>query len=305
MVALWGVMEDPPLFAVAEGLKALKVKTIHIDQRRIEDYCYELTMQDRSLVGEILLGDTSFSIEEVRGIYLRPCDLRQLEEFEEAPDCSEKWIAAVRFEDAITLWCEMAQCSVVNRPAAMDSNSSKPYQLEIIRDCGLAVPDTIVTTDPKTVFEFWKKHRDVVYKSISNRRSIVTRLNASDEDRIREVASCPTQFQRFIEGTDYRVHVLGDEVFASKIISTGDDYRYSSHTQSTAAAIPGDIAAKCILLSRKLGVFFSGIDLREASDGEWFCFEVNTCPGYTSFGDQAPAITKSLVTFLAAQTALA
>jgi len=305
MIALWGVMEDPPITAVAEGLQALSVTTIHIDQRRIDEYHYEFTLQDGRLAGHISLEDVSIDLDEVNGIYLRPCDLRQLEEFEGIPDYSEKWFAAVRFEDALTMWCELAGCAVVNRPAAMDSNSSKPYQLEIIKDCGFTVPDTLVTTDPEAVLEFWNKHHNVVYKSISTRRSIVTRLDPSDKDRISDVASCPTQFQQFIEGIDYRAHVLGDEVFASKITSTGDDYRYAAQTQSIAVTIPEDIAAKCISLTRKLGVFFSGIDLRQTRDGEWFCFEVNTCPGYTSFQNQASAITKSLVTFLAAQTALA
>src|SRR5439155_2993509 len=122
----------------------------------------------------ISLDYVSFDLNEVNGIYLRPCDLRQLEEFEGIPDYSEKWFAAVRFEDALTMWCELAGCAVVNRPAAMDSNSSKPYQLEIIKDCGFAVPDTLVTTDPEAVLEFWNRHHNVVYKSISTRRSIVT-----------------------------------------------------------------------------------------------------------------------------------
>jgi glutathione synthase/RimK-type ligase-like ATP-grasp enzyme len=305
MIALWGVLEDPPLAAVAEGLEALNVKVLHIDQRRFDEYCYEFTMIDGRLDGNICLGSDCFNLEKVSGIYVRSCGLRQLEEFEDVSESSEKWAAAVRFEDSLTLWCEMAQCVVVNRPEAMDSNVSKPYQLEIIRDSGFAIPDTLITTDPEAVFEFWKKHRDVIYKSISNRRSIVTRLNANDRIRIGEVASCPTQFQQLIEGTDYRIHVLGDEVFASRIISTGDDYRYATQTQSTVAIIPDDIAQRCIRLSRKLGVFFSGIDLRQTSDGEWFCFEVNTCPGYTSFEDQAPAITRSLASFFAAQTPLA
>jgi glutathione synthase/RimK-type ligase-like ATP-grasp enzyme len=302
MIALWGVSEDPPLAAVAEGLESLNVGTVHLDQRRIHEYFYEFTMIDGRLAGSIRLGSDCFSLERISGIYVRSCGLRQLEEFEDVPESSEKWAAAVRFEDSLTLWCEMAQCAVVNRPEAMDSNVSKPYQLEIIRHSGFAIPDTLITTDPEAALEFWEKHRDVIYKSISNRRSIVTRLNANDRTRIGDVASCPTQFQRLIEGTDYRVHVLGDEVFASRIISTADDYRYAAQTQSTAAIIPDDIAQRCIRLSRKLGVFFSGIDLRQTPEGEWFCFEVNTCPGYTSFEDQAPAITRSLASFFATQT---
>ncbi len=293
------MIEDPPLAAVQRGLWDLNVETVHIDQRRISGYFYELAIQDSALVGCIRSEDNAFRLEDVKAIYLRPYDWSQLEEFADIDSYSEKWAAAARFEDAITLWCEMADAEVVNRPSAMDSNNSKPYQLSMISDCGFAIPDTIITTDPEAVIAFWRKHHNVVYKSISSRRSIVTRLNAGDLDRLDEVASCPTQFQRFIEGTDYRVHVLGNQVFASKVVSSSDDYRYSADTKTTAATIPAHIAAKCIFITNKLGLLFSGIDLREALDGEWFCFEVNTCPGYTSFEDQAPQITKALVKLLA------
>ena len=69
MIAFWGVMEDPPLAAVAEGLQALNIKTFHLDQRRIDDYSYEFTLQDGELYGSISLGDVSLGLEEVSGIY--------------------------------------------------------------------------------------------------------------------------------------------------------------------------------------------------------------------------------------------
>jgi glutathione synthase/RimK-type ligase-like ATP-grasp enzyme len=188
---------------------------------------------------------------------------------------------------------------VVNRPASMASNNSKPYQLELIRACGLSVPETIITTDPDVVMAFWKKHQDVIYKSVSSQRSIVARLRKSDIDRLPEVACCPTQFQRFIKGTDYRVHVLENKVFSSRIVSEADDYRYSAETTIISAPIPTEVAAKCILLTEKLGLLFSGIDLRLSDNGEWFCFEANASPGYTCFADEGARITPELAGFLA------
>ena len=43
-----------------------------------------------------------------------------------------------------------------------------------------------------------------------------------------DVAWCPTQFQQFIPGRDYRVHVVGDAAFVAEIVCDADDYRYAA-----------------------------------------------------------------------------
>ena len=108
----------------------------------------------------------------------------------------------------------------------MASNNSKPYQLALLRAAGFDVPATLVTTDPDAVLDFWKRHERLVYKSTSGERSIVSRLSDRHRGYLDEVSHCPTQFQEHIEGCDYRVHVVDDEVFACRIESTANDYRY-------------------------------------------------------------------------------
>ena len=69
---------------------------------------------------------------------------------------------------------------MLNRTAAMASNGSKPYQTQLIRAHGFAVPETLITNDPDLVRAFHQQHRRVIYKSISGARSIVHTL----EERI-------------------------------------------------------------------------------------------------------------------------
>lgn len=124
---------------------------------------------------------------------------------------------------------------VINRPAAMAPNGSKPYQLEQIRQLGFRIPDTLVTTDPNAVQAFWQQHGNIIYKSISGIRSKVSRLNPEHLERLANVSWCPTQFQQYIPGKDYRVHVVGTEVFASEVISSADDYRYVAQDEESTA----------------------------------------------------------------------
>src|SRR6185369_16264507 len=71
-------------------------------------------------------------------------------------------------------WSELTPARVVNRPSAMASNGSKPYQAALIRAAAdFGVPPTLVTTDPEAARRFIAKHGDVIYKSVSAVRSIV------------------------------------------------------------------------------------------------------------------------------------
>jgi glutathione synthase/RimK-type ligase-like ATP-grasp enzyme len=139
-----------------------------------------------------------------------------------------------------------------------------------------------------------------IYKSVSSRRSIVSKVTAADLDRLREVEGCPTQFQQFVPGVDYRVHVLGTQVFCRRIVSNADDYRYGADTTIVPAELPRDIEERCILLTEALGLRFAGIDLRETPNRQWFCFEVNPSPGYTFFEGVSGALTDALATHLMA-----
>jgi glutathione synthase/RimK-type ligase-like ATP-grasp enzyme len=191
--------------------------------------------------------------------------------------------------EALTTWTELTSALVINRVSSMESNGSKPYQLRIIEHHGFRIPETLITTDADAAYRFWEKHGVVIYKSISGVRSIVSRLTAEHKERLQQVRWCPTQFQQFIAGIDYRVHVVGDEVFAVEIISTADDYRYARRqggtTELRSYVLPPEIADRCSSITRSLGLEISGIDLRQSTDGCWYCFEVNPSPAFSYFQD--------------------
>jgi glutathione synthase/RimK-type ligase-like ATP-grasp enzyme len=191
--------------------------------------------------------------------------------------------------EALTSWTELAPILVVNRSSAMASNGSKPYQMRLIHEHGFEIPDTVITTDPAVVQEFWERHGIVIYKSISGVRSIVAKLTPQHAERLALVRWCPTQFQQFIPGNDYRVHVVGDEVFTVEITSTADDYRYARRVGTTAElwpyVLPVEIAERCRSMTFSLGLEVAGIDLRRHPDGRWYCFEVNPSPAFSYYQD--------------------
>jgi glutathione synthase/RimK-type ligase-like ATP-grasp enzyme len=169
----------------------------------------------------------------------------------------------------------------------MGSNGSKPYQAQLIRALGFAVPETLVTNDAELVGAFRAAHDRVVFKSISGIRSIVAELTDADLERLDAVRGCPVQFQAYVPGFDVRVHTVGGTAFATRIDSPGTDYRYVSHDGDGTRLVPfeldDDLAHRCCRLAAGLGLDFAGIDLRMTPHGEVVCFEVNPSPAYSYY----------------------
>jgi glutathione synthase/RimK-type ligase-like ATP-grasp enzyme len=243
-------------------------------------------------------------LEAISAAYARPHDMREV--LRESVGISDVRAARemLNLDRQLYAWMETTGARVVNRPSAASSNDSKPHQLEKIREHGFAVPASLMTTSPEAVREFVEHYGEVVYKSASCVRSTVTRANASELDSIDAVRHCPTLFQAYIPGVDWRVHVVGDEIHACEIRCPAVDYRLAPEqgvpVEIRTATLPGHVATRCRSLARSLDLALAGIDLRRDPHGVWHCFEVNTSPAFTYYervtGQHlAAAITQLLV----------
>jgi glutathione synthase/RimK-type ligase-like ATP-grasp enzyme len=297
MIVLWGAADDPPLIATADALRRQGAESFFLDQRRARETSITL---DGDGGGEIRLGGERCDLAKVAAVYARGDDSRRLATGAQGDSALRRHAAAL--DETFAAFLDVTPALVVNPPAAMASNGSKPYQLGLIHALDFSTPDTLVTTDPAAVRAFLAQHGEIVYKSTSSVRSIVARLNPSELDRLADVVWCPTQFQEYVPGRDYRVHVIGDAVFCSEILSDADDYRYGEDAQIVASAVPIALEAKCRALASSLGLHIAGIDLRLAHGGDWVCFEVNPTPGFTYFetATQQP-IASALATLLASR----
>lgn len=289
MILLWGHAGDSALLAVYKSLYRLGAEIAFYDQRAVLDTEINLVV-GAEVGGALHVGETVIDLGQVEAAYIRPFDSRWLPKIAKAGPGSPEWLHAVRVEDALLSWAEITPALVVNRPSAISSNSSKPLQATRLRAHGFNIPETIVTTDQQAVHEFRERHGEVIYKSISSQRSIVSRLNEEQMEHLDDVCWCPTQFQQYIPGNDYRVHVVGYEVFACEIVSDADDYRFASGDERVELRryeLPEEMAAKCRGLAAGLGLKVAGIDMRYTADGRWFCFEANPVAGFTYYQEAA------------------
>ncbi len=282
-VVLWGLPSDPPIAAVEDALRRAGCRATLLDQQAVLDTEVQLSVAG-NVEGVLRVCDQHLDLTAVKAVYLRPYDSRNLPSVVSAGQDSAAWRHALAVEDAMLSWSELTPALVLNRPSHMASNNSKPYQALWIESLGFKIPDTLITTEPDAALQFWREHGTVIYKSVSGIRSIVSRVTAAHRVRFDDIATCPTQFQQYIPGTEYRVHVVGEEVFACSIVSAADDYRYSvERVDMQACDLPTDVAARCRSLARSMQLSLAGLDLRRTSDGSWYCFEVNSSPGFTYF----------------------
>jgi glutathione synthase/RimK-type ligase-like ATP-grasp enzyme len=281
VILLWGTSNDEPLALVLAELQKRGAQWILADQ----DKPLAVVAVHDQPGALVAIDGKQIDLNSLTAAYLRP---------------QQRVIGT--FDQVLMAWADAtAHTLIVNRPAAMSANACKPFQARWVQRHGFAVPATILTTSAQEVRAFKAQHSQVIYKSISGVRSIVTRLR--DDRSLDNLQYCPTQFQEYVSGTDYRAHLVGDALFSCRIESDADDYRYPSGERPilSEARLPVEVGARLRAMVTDMGLYLAGVDLRLTPAGEWFCFEVNPSPGYSYFSNAtgqpiAAAIADILIT---------
>jgi glutathione synthase/RimK-type ligase-like ATP-grasp enzyme len=101
------------------------------------------------------------------------------------------------------------------------------------------------------------------------------------------------------------VHVIGQRVFCTRVSSGAADYRYAGRDGGLPARLEPvrlseAVERRCVELTERLGLRFSGIDLRITPDGRAVCFEANPCPAYSYYqGHTGQPIARAVARYLA------
>ncbi|HEY9373720.1 alpha-L-glutamate ligase [Streptomyces sp.] len=295
MILFLGRTDDPPLARAIRAAQDAELRHLVIDQARLARY--DLVVGTGGLDGLLTVEGMRLPLGEVSAVYARPLELP-------AGGDQAARARAAAFQEWFVGWLDTTPAVVVSRPRAMESNSSKPYQAQLIGRSGFAVPETLVSDDPDEILEFRAQYGRIVYKSVSGIRSIVREFTEADESRLPLVRGLPTQFQAYVPGQDVRVHVVGDRTYAAAVESEAIDYRYAESDGDSARLapldLPPDTSRRCVDLAASLGLPLAGIDLRRTPDGEWVCFEVNPMPAYSYYEAHTDLpISRALVEYLA------
>jgi glutathione synthase/RimK-type ligase-like ATP-grasp enzyme len=243
--------------------------------------------QDTGSSGYIAGPGWRLDLDDVTGVFVRYLGLTGRAPSPAAYAGAESALFS-EYDTGLMLLLEDLPCTVVNRTGGGLSNNSKPLQALLVRECGLKTPPTLVTDDPGAARDFYAEFRgDVIYKSLSGIRSIVRRLQPAQLERLALLRHGPAQFQAYIPGNNVRVHTVGAEIFATRVLSEAVDYRYAGQdglsVKMASALLPDGVADSCLRMARELDLELTGIDLKETPDGDYYCFEVNPSPAFLYF----------------------
>jgi hypothetical protein len=305
MILFCGIASEPPLAMAIAAAERLGIESVVFHQRDSHFSDIVLDHRDGRLTGVLWARDREWPLEEFTGVYTRLVESRMLPENRPGRlSQSNPWSVArsTFLHQALAEWIDLADCRVVNRTCAMASNVSKVYQMQLISQL-FRIPSTRVTNEPEEALEFVRLHEKVIYKSISSVRSIVREWSPDDETNLPRIRALPTQFQAYISGTNVRVHVVGDRVFATEIISGAVDYRYAQRdgedVKMGPVCLPPQVCERCRALSSLLRLPFCGIDLKRTEEGDYYCFEVNPSPAYSYYEEfTRQPIATALVEYL-------
>jgi hypothetical protein len=188
--------------------------------------------------------------------------------------------AWLRLVTGITAFLDAARGTVVNRPSGQAHNGSKPLHEWWLAREGFLVPPSRTTSDRERVYEFLDRHGAAIVKTITGVRGTAQLVDAP-----RFASFVPSQgpvhLQRWVEGFDVRVHLVGEEAFAERIDGSVVDYR----TRGAAVThrpieVPDELVVRMRSAAATMGLAFTGWDFRVDPEGRWWCLEANPMPGY-------------------------
>ncbi|MEM6666415.1 MAG: hypothetical protein AAF638_08435 [Pseudomonadota bacterium] len=311
MILIAGQPDEPPVALVMEALDEMGAGYHVLDQDQFANTTFDTGVSDGgALTTALTLDGETIDLSRLTGVYVRLMDFPGGAD----DDRNNPQLQHARgIQKRLNIWFDLVPARVLNRPAAMASNASKPFQALAIRQCGFHIPETLITNDPVEARTFaeaaWDEGGGIIYKSISGVRSIVVEMKPDDLNRLDSIRWCPVQFQKKVPGRDVRVHVVGGEVFAAGIDSDAVDYRYAARqtdrdAELSAITLDTEIANAALRLSEMLSLPLTGIDLRISAEGHVTCFEANPSPAYSYYQNRTGLpIANAIARYLLGQSA--
>ena len=205
----------------------------------------------------------------------------------------------------------------VNNPFYAHMAGYKLAQLEQARKFGFSIPDTCISTDQDSLFDFYQKKRKKGSELITKAIHLgYVQSDNSDEDEaiftqgvvIDSIDDIPPNQPLLLQEkikADYEIRcfVIGDKVLAAKIEFPDSyvDYREAdiSLIKATPIILPQFASQACFHLTERFNLEYSAIDIL-CRNGEYFFIDFNSTGDWIWYEDNARLpISDAIVKLLA------
>ncbi len=294
MILLMGNEDDPQIIAVADALKNQGHSFLIFDtglyptQLRISYRPTETSM-------ELQIGEHCLALNDIRSLYWRTLIPTQATQ--------ENPIALRDSASLLKSFLHLLGRKSKNTAEAVNFHQEKPRQLAQVAQMGISIPETYVGNDPQAVRAFCARHSEVIFKPVTggDYAQIVNQSHLSDEHLQSSMSQSPVTLQAYIDGTNIRSYIIGDEIFSAEIRSNAKDFRTDEDAELIPFTLPPDVAQQAKAICRSLGLEWSGIDWRRTPEGNYIFLEANPSPMFVNFEKRTQLpITHHLVQLLIA-----
>jgi hypothetical protein len=209
------------------------------------------------------------------------------------PDLDQRSIAEY---DAQGLWESFLKdvpARWVNNWQAQQLHRTKPVQLARVAQLGVAIPDTIVTSDPEQVKQFAAAHPRCIFKPVQGgAHAQLLQPHHLEDEHLLHLRLAPVTIQEEVPGTNIRVFVAGEQVFACEIRTPYLDYRDDPQPLLLVHQLPQSMISQCRQIAQVLDLLWTGIDFRWTPQGQYVFLEANPSPMFLGF-EQATGLPLS------------
>ena len=241
-----------------------------------------VSVHDGATAWEVSFGDRCIRSTEVAGLWWRRVHAHDI-----AAEISDERVRSFCESEARTAllgWVYGLGAAAINPLGSERAASQKTFQLTTACALGVPVPRSLITNSPEAVRQFYDVlEGEVVFKvqTPPHLQMLETReLRREHLDYLSLLNHAPVMFQERITGTDIRVTIVDDDVFAVAIKprhpGAALDWRLDTAPDYEPYDLPVAARTQLIALLRQLGLRYGAIDLRVTPEGRHVLLEVNT-----------------------------
>ncbi len=191
---------------------------------------------------------------------------------------------AGRWYQAVLSWAlAHGEVAFLNR-AYGARQATKPHVLHSARRLGLAVPETLVTSDPGAFGPAEAAARWVAKPVNGGEHTRPLDEALADEAWRRRCSAEPVIVQRRLVGPELRIYRVGERWFAFALRSAALDYRTDPKVEVASVPAPAALTAPLGRLMDGLGLDFGAADFKACPEtGRPLFLEVNSAPMFAGF----------------------
>lgn len=192
---------------------------------------------------------------------------------------------ALAWHTAVTGWLAVhPEVFILNR-GNLNQVTNKPLVLKLAQDCGLRIPQTLITNDRERLATFASGEGSVV-KPINGGGYCEPLVEVLERTPVKEGrVAAPAIVQQRLAPPEVRIYAVGKKFFSFNVVSPELDYRTTQNCRVELNDTPlSELTDPLGALLAKLNLDFAAADFKTCPEkGHLLFLEVNTGPMFAVF----------------------